>query len=91
MRPREKHLREALGKAKYTFNEIECAIDKLADQGMEDAEKAKQEADLMQDGPSEDDKERLRQIGDYIEGGIKPGIYADYMFFMFEKLKKEWG
>ncbi len=54
----EKHLREALAQAKFTFNEIDCTVDTpLAEKGMEDAENAKQEADLMQDEP--DDFERL--------------------------------
>ncbi len=59
MTPREKHLREALAQAKHKFNEIQCLLDSLTDQGMEDAEKAKQEADKIKDGPSEEDKEYL--------------------------------
>ncbi|KKK71499.1 hypothetical protein LCGC14_2913330 [marine sediment metagenome] len=62
MTPSEKKLREALSHAKYLFNEIQCVLDKLTDQGGEDAEKAMQEADLMKDGPSEEDMERLKEI-----------------------------
>ncbi len=63
MTPREKHLRIALSQAKQTFNDIDCSVDtRLADKGMEDAEKAKQEADLMEAGPSEEDREMLELI-----------------------------
>lgn len=63
MTHREKHLRIALSNAKHTFNEIDCTVDTpLAEKGMEDVEKAKQEADLMQDGPSEEDMERLELV-----------------------------
>ncbi len=62
MSPREKHLRIALSQAKHTFNEIDCTVDtELAERGMEDAEKAKQEADLMENGPSEEDRKTLRE------------------------------
>lgn len=102
MTSREKHLREALAQAKYAFNEIECVIDKLADAGMEDAEKAMQEAGLMNDGPSEEDKKWLNDTIVGCEEAIKlredfpvPGGENIETFKRFLetalKLEKAWG
>jgi len=68
MTRREKRLREALAQAKYTFNAIDCGGGRsLAEKGMEEAEKAMQKADLMEDGPSEEDKIIVRHLSDCLE------------------------
>jgi len=102
MTPREKHLRTALSQAKQTFNEIDCTVDTpLAEKGMEDAEKAKQEADLMQDGPSEEEKNGLllaiqnhRRTGhdpDYKDGVPEGNKGYCNECWAYSKLKAIWG
>ena len=92
MQSREKKLREALALAKYKFNEIQCLLDSLTDHGMEDAEKAMQEADLMPDGPSDEDRERLKRIFDHMvrKSTTNNGhwLSAQDFDFMYTKLKK---
>ncbi len=106
MTPREKHLRTALSNAKYKFNEIDVTVSddhsELAEQGMEDAEKAMQEADMMPDGPSDDDKMWLANLSKtnymkrkkflgigYSEGSSAYSI--DDLVRLISELLKSWG